>query len=120
MGRKEGEGNKGLKRGPLSRWVETCQNLQNEDKKMVGLLAPFTGIRKTPFLHLHGPISFNLTNPDTNEVRSDDGIPKVKVFPRIPCYKDREPGTPCSDCVNNDHLDKVGSVEMLAFKHLAC
>jgi hypothetical protein len=107
MGRQQGEGNKGLKRGPLARWVHTCQNLQNEDKKMLGLLAPFTGIRATPLLHIHGPTSLNYTAPDTEEVRSDDGIPKMKVHSTIPCYKDGNPDEPCSDCKNNGHLDGV-------------
>lgn len=109
MGRQEGEGNKGLKRQALARWVHTCKELQNEDKKMLGLLAPFSGIRATPLLHIHGPTSFNWIDPDSGEVRSDDGIPKVKVFSTIPCHKNGNPGEPCSDCRNNGHLEAVPS-----------
>lgn len=101
-----GRSNKGLKRTTLRPFVETAKSQSNEDKKLAGLLLPFTGIRSDVFCHLHGPTCFNYERNEDDDLvprRGDDGtrIPKLKVHKSAPCRKGDD-YKPCGDCRRGD------------------
>lgn len=88
---------KGLHRGPLEAWVDASKRMDNQDKRITGLLLPFTGVRVNVFTHIYGPDWFNWTDADKRRVKSDDGIPKMKVPDGYPCRKGGHTD-PCGDC----------------------
>jgi len=88
--------NKGLHRPALDAWVQAAKQQTNPDKKITGLLLPFSGLRVDEFCHLHAPTWFSWTNPDVGET-SDGKVPKLKVPENCPCHKGGST-EPCGSC----------------------
>jgi hypothetical protein len=95
--------NQGLKRGPLDAWVQAAKSMDNPDKRMVGLLMPFTGARVDAICHIHGPTWFNWSDADSDEVKSEDGIAKLKVPDSENFCRKYDDTKPCGDCNIRDH-----------------
>lgn len=91
-----GRSNKGFHRPALEAWVKAAKAQDNPDKRVTGLLLPFTGLRVDEFGHLHGPTWFSWTDPETGET-SDGGPPKLRVPDKGTCHKGGDT-TPCDDC----------------------
>jgi len=93
-----GRGNKGFHRPALEAWVNTCKDLRNPDKKMVGLLLPFTGVRNKTLCHIHGPTWFSWVDPDSDKT-SDGEPPKMKIPSQGTCHRggDTEPCRYCEE-----------------------
>lgn len=88
--------NKGFHRPALDAWVQAAKDQDNPDKKITGLLLPFSGMRVDEFCHLHGPTWFSWTDPTAGET-SDGQVPKLKIPDNCPCHKG-EGNKPCNHC----------------------
>jgi hypothetical protein len=94
-----GRQNKGLHPPALDAWVEASKSQSNPNKKLVGLLLPFTGMRNDEFCHIHGPTWFSWTDAETGET-ADGDPPKIKI-PGVATCKKNGNTDPCSSCIDS-------------------
>lgn len=94
--------NEGFHRPALSAWVSAAKEQDNPDKKITGLLLPFTGLRVDEFCHIHGPTWFSWVDAETGET-NDGEVPKLKVPNRAPCHKNGDT-IPCNRCEKEEQF----------------
>lgn len=94
-----GRSNKGLHPPALEAWVRASKNQSNPNKKMVGLMLPFVGMRNDVFCHIHGPTWFSWTDPDTGKTVDGDP-PKIKIPGMATCHVNGHTD-PCPSCIES-------------------
>jgi hypothetical protein len=94
-----GRSNQGLHRPALDAWVEAAKAQDDPNKKLTGLLLPFTGLRVDEFRHIHGPTWLSWIDSETGET-SDGGPPKLSVPDTGTCHLDGNEN-PCTSCAED-------------------